>query len=124
MCREAIPTILEEPFHFGLVWNYYASCVSTVTCFYIEIFMLQILCAGHKKYGQLGEHDLYTSVSYVFSETLKIWNSIHFGVMVLILDRSSREEHEFCISDKRNTNRMNLDVLEAIFTFHYSEAQI
>jgi hypothetical protein len=42
-----------------------------------------------------------------------------FCVVVLILDRSSRLEHELCSSGKRNTTSIILDVLEAMFTFHF-----
>jgi hypothetical protein len=68
--------------------------------------------------------------AFVHSYLLCIFRNIDnmefcpFCVVVLILFRSSREEHELCSSEKRNTTSNILDVLEAMFTFHFSVTQM
>ena len=81
-----------------------ACYVLTYNNFYIKIFLLQILFAGHMKFSHSEDqaNRICTTLSCMYFQKHWQYGILPFLVVELILDRSTMEEHELCSSDKRN----------------------
>jgi len=130
VCREIFPVQTSHNSGITFTLRY---CVVICACyvwsyknFYNEIFLLEILFARHMKYSLPSDQAtrIWTNLSLCIFGNTDNMEFCRFWVMVLILDPSSREEHELCSSDKRNLTSIILDVFQAMFTIHFSVTQI